>query len=463
MARARAAVSPSRDPFLDEVDRLIEYPVDAKGAPLKKGTKRYLYDPGSPDLCVRVTDTGAASYVIRVHDPLNGKYTYTKLGTYGDTTLEHARAAAANMRSMVKSEASFGRSYVEKKAADKQAKADVKRRTAITLQEALDRYVKRPGLAKDSIDDYKSCVGKHCEEWLPKPVSYITIERFERRFLEIHETNPPTALKAHRYLRAILRHQWKRDKGLFPEGVPIPSVRDLGNIKKPPPKDSRLDARDLPALRAKLLELDDYDRDYLLIMLFTGMRAGAVNTLRYDLTIDQTDKLNWRENRIMVYEATVDRDPVPLIINNTVKSIIQQRRERCGHLSPWLFWSRQNVMAKKAEDRDRPIGDNRQMFERLGLKHNKGDKLTAHDLRRSFSWLGRIACRVDKLVIGKLMLHSMRNLDVMDGYVSLEDRDLRRETNLIAKKIDGWMKSTYTKIDAELNPPDNDADLVYTL
>lgn len=442
----------SDDTFLNRVERISKRPVTASGGPLLPDSKRTLPHPDRDGLVARVTGTGKVSWHFRTIDKKTGKYVYQKITDHKKDRFHEVIYAWENIRTAARQVADRDQSLSAVRTAEKKEVKAASARTKETLRNAYESYISTKRLADATLKSMKYSILSNAQDWLDKPIAAITAQSFEAKFKKIFERTPSVAHKFRRYLKAILRASEKRNPGLFPSGVPVTEKRELRGYDEPDRKSSRLAPIDFPALLTTITKASDYERHFILLMLLTGLRADAVRTLRYDNCNLQVKSSSWSKGEIQVYDATVKRNTKPLIVSNVVQAIILHRHGMYGEKSPWLFWHRTFGDVRHREDPENALKDHKRIFERLAMKNDEGERLTAHDLRRTFSWIGRIACRCDKLVVMSLMLHSLKNLDVSDGYVGLKDDDFKRETNTISEKIISWLQSTPVKITAELNP-----------
>ena len=425
--------------------------------PAKKSFEE-IHDDAQKGLLVRVYKSGKAAYYAYLYDSVSRRKSYEKIADYADLPLDKARRTVADRLQRVAHKAADGESYVEEKQVKAAERKFEIKRSRLTLRKAMETYIDTKGLSTSSVKDYRNTLSaeRNSADVLDDPLSNLTLEWTAERFKTIYERSPAIAHKWRRYLHAVMSSTAEAHPDLFAGKLPIPRKRALRNFVAPGRKSNRLAGPFFPELRKRLLEADDYDRDYLLITLFTGMRSGAVMRLRYDMTINQRDQTKWREGVIYVYDATEDKPARELVISDAVRAIIVERQRKYGGVSPWLFWSRQY----KGKHPEKRCVDDRDIFARLDAPDNMGNRITAHDLRRTSSYIARAVLRVDPVIVARLHLQSTKNMPVPDGYVSPDDKDLRRETNRITEKIRTWMRSTPEEIEREIAGSERQDDVV---
>ncbi|HQT63439.1 MAG: hypothetical protein B7Z75_10810 [Acidocella sp. 20-57-95] len=246
-------------------------------AAVKKATetkKRVeLADATLPGLRLRITPTGAKSWVLAMRDPL-GRMRRFLLGAHPDKGVSEAREAARIMRASVKAGADPVVEARRTRAIGRDAKEGIG-----TLAAVIKIYGNKRGLTLKSWPECKKRIDSVFARLLDKPVA--TMRPGDLQFEADNWASPQSAAAAVRYLRPILK--WASDGG---RGY---VNRDLA-LLSPPAAVGRRDrvlskdelSRLIPALRAS-------DRPYghaMHLMLLTACRreeAGAARWRDMDL------------------------------------------------------------------------------------------------------------------------------------------------------------------------------------
>ena len=164
---------------------------------------------------------------------------------------------------------------------------DPKHKASIeTVRQALDSYLHaRSNLRARSATEYRRVVERHLEPWLDRPMREITREMVEERHRDIAElvekagryNGKATANGAMRALRVLWNYAAARTQ------LPANPVK-LGKQWFDVPRRTRLiKADDLPAFYAAVMALPNpVQRDYLLLLLFTGLRRREAAGLKWD-------------------------------------------------------------------------------------------------------------------------------------------------------------------------------------
>ena len=141
-------------------------------------------------------------------------------------------------------------------------------------------YLKaRKDLRERSVENYRHAVERHLETWLDRPLGKITADMVEDRHAAIGEAAGPAAANgAMRAFRALWNFALDRDSTL-----PANPARRLKRAWFPmPPRERLVRAVELPSFCKAVDALPSRThRDYLLLLLFTGLRRREAAELRW--------------------------------------------------------------------------------------------------------------------------------------------------------------------------------------
>ena len=148
----------------------------------KEGTGTIIYvDTETKGFGLRVTASGAASFIVQRMIAGTGKERRITIGEYGAWTVDDARSCAEEYIRSLK----LGIDPVEEKKAETAKKAE-DAKLAISLQEVLESYVDRSGKLKDgTAAEYRRHVEKVFTTWKDKPIAPITRDMVQERHREL--------------------------------------------------------------------------------------------------------------------------------------------------------------------------------------------------------------------------------------------------------------------------------------
>jgi integrase len=300
-----------------------------------------------------------------------------------------------------------------------------------TLKDALDRYLReRKDLKARTREFYKQAVEKNLADWLYKPLVEITRAMVEQRHAEIAERIQAQARKdqrkpgrigrcgtyaanhAMRSLRAIWNYAAEKD-----ENLPRNPVRLTRQWYPERPRERVLRPDQFKAwheaVRTKVTSATQ--RDYLLLLLYTGLRRGEGAALRWD----ECDLVN-AVIRLPASRTKANRR-LDLPMSDLVRDLLVARRA-VGVENEFVF---------AASSESGHIEDAREAQEEIEAA--TGIWLSPHDLRRCFVTVGAML-PLPALALPALVNHAMPD-GVTAGYARLGVEELRPAMQMIADRL----------------------------
>ena len=375
----------------------------------KAGCKSYVYDYEVKGLAVRITSAGHKSYVVRFLNAETKKHEYVKLGDSSAFDIRKARELARIKLGTLQTTMALGLDPKRERQ-----KATSKK---MTLQQALDRYIAdhsdkkmQSHLSDASQRDYRSCIQLHLKKYLDQSLTELTKQDFLRVYQTIGEVRPATALKLGRYTRAVLNYANEESDGNLFDKNPITAAlsgRLYGSVRK----QTFVQFDRMKEFFAAVERLEVNDQDFIYIALFSGLRAGAIRTLKWE-NLDLANKV------MHVYEAEEHKGTSALPICDYLIQRFEQRKQQASP-GEWVFPGKDG----------HHLVEHKKMFYRLNFATEKLDEpeamsesesiepdlITAHDLRRTFATMAA-SIGLSESVIGDLLLHKKSN-SVTAGYI----------------------------------------------
>ena len=332
-----------------------------------KGKRSLYYDSKMPHLAVRVSDTGTKSFL--VYRWVGGRALKRTLGRYPTMTIEQARRQAESCNAQL----SNGTDPLDEKR---------EQREEPSLQEVFRLY----------IEDYAK---HHCKTWKEmadlfkrylahlgcrriSSITHMEVQRLHSRLGT--DSGQTTANRAIELLKAVINKGKKW--GLFAGDNPCCGIEKY----KLKPRQRFLESDELPRLmRAIDEEPDETIRDFIWILLSTGVRKTNVLEMRWD----QLDL----PNAIWTIPDTKNGTSQTILLTEQELQILNKRHSpkrdfqwvfagkgACGHLvDPKKGWQR--------------------ILKRAGI-----EDLHLHDLRRSLgSYMAMTGASLS--VIGNVLNH----------------------------------------------------------
>ena len=363
--------------FVDNVDT----PKEVNGKP----GQVFYRDSALPGFGLRVTTGGSKAYIVETR--INKKVKRKTLGKQGVLTAEQARKLALNFLSEVAS----GHNPIAEENL-----GTIKR---ITLAEAFEDYIVcRKTLKESTIADYRRCMKDTFEDWKTKPLNTITKNMVEARHAKIGKRSPARANNAMRVLRAVFNHaiyKYEDDEGrpVF-EFNPVDRLNRNRAWYKIKRRQGYLKSHQITDWHKAIQTINETTRDYLLLLLLTGLRRSEASSLSWE-------NIDLKEKTLTVPE-TKNGEIHTLPLSDYLYDLLQRRYESTG--SPWVFPSKYT---------DGPLTEPRTAVDKV--IEITSVKFTLHDLRRTFITIAE-SLDIPAYALKRLMNHKNPN-DVTEGYI----------------------------------------------
>lgn len=380
----------------------------------KPGLGTVIYtDTETKGFGLRVTNSGAASFIIQRTIAGQSKERRITIGEYGAWTVEDARKEAEKHIALMRD----GIDPVAAKAEAKKAGEAM----AVTLRDVTDSYVQRPGKLKPrSIAAIERVVTTVFKEWEHKPIVQITDEMCRDRYKEMAEKglhgkrkggSPGQANQAFDILRALLNYAARQYKGADRKSLiqknPVVDILVDHKVTLEPRNDRYIPMEKvgeawhaLTIHRERVaLEKERTSTDLVMFLLLTGARLEEAASLTWANVkiFDDAAKCEWQ-----ITNRKRGKDIWMPLSSQAVE--ILQRRPRVEN-NPHVFASH-----SARGYMDQPRGALDRVVEVAG-KH-----LSAHDMRRTMTNIAIQKCRIEKFRIDLLTGHKPRKDDVTASY-----------------------------------------------
>lgn len=339
-----------------------------------------------PGFGVRITHRGAKSYIVEKR--VNGKNRRITLGRVEQLELGNARKEAFRLLQQM----SLG--------VDPVLERQKQHKKPPTLQDAYHSYLlARKNLSPDTLKDYERTMCSALGDWKKKPITSITKFMVEKRHRDLGAKGPARANNAMRVLRAIMNHArvtYEDEHGdpLLKEN-PVNRLSEIRAWYTIKPRERIIKTHQLKAWFEATLKLDsDIARDYLQLLLFTGLRRKEAATLKW------TD-IDFKEKTLTIRE-TKNHCTHTLPLTGVLIELFEQRRHQ--RLNEYVFPSTRGCGYYKKPE----MAINR-VIELSGVE------FSLHDLRRTFITIAE-GLNTPGYVLKRLLNHKNPN-DVTESYI----------------------------------------------
>ena len=340
---------------------------------------------------------GTGSKVYIAEGKVNNKTVRVTIGRHGIFTAEQARQEAKNVLGMIAR-------GINPNDVDK-----AKRARSVTLSEAFQAYLKaRSSLKPRTIYDYKRLMGTYLADWQNKPLVEISKDMIEHKHREIGMRSPAQANLTMRFVRAILNFaigQYEDSAGnpIIADN-PIKRLSQTRSWYRVDRRNTVIKAHDLPAWLKAVHNLTDDTvgpnreliRDYLLLLLFTGLRR------------EEGLSLTWKQVDLKAKTLTLpdpkNRQAHVLPLSDFLYTLLMRRYAETGKSSPFVF---------PGDGIKGYLNEPGKQMKRV--TEESGVAFTLHDLRRTFITVAE-SLDISAYAVKRLANHKMAN-DVTAGYI----------------------------------------------
>jgi integrase len=366
-------------------------------------------------LAVRITAGGTRAFVLE--KLVHRRVRRITIGRHGEISLDQARRRAQALLGQIAD-------GLDPTAERKRTEA-----AAVTLDQVFEDYVRERQPKPKSVADYNRAIHLAFGDWRRRPLSAITREAVSRRFNKLRDENGPAwANLCMRLLRAIFNFaagKYADDRGQSPFAAN--PVRVLSETKAWARIDRRrtvIKPHELESWYAGVRRLSNpMIRDYMLLLLFTGLRSG------------EGARLCWADvdfaGQTLTVPDTKNGLPHTLPLSNFVHDLLASRRRLSGgkFVFPGDGSSGHLITAKKSKKK---------------VVDASGVSFSFHDLRRTFETVAE-SLDISAYALKRLLNHADGS-DVTAGYIVASAERLREPMQKIADFLLRAMKVEPTKI-----------------
>jgi integrase len=384
-----------------QLSKITKRTVDA--LPLPAEAQVLYFDSSLPGFGIRVSPTCKAYFAER---RVHGKTVRVTIGRHGVLTPEQARKEASRLLGQM----TMGENPI---ALRRRAKV-----AGVTLGEAFEAFAStRRSLKPRTVYDYRRCLEVAFGDWKARPIRSISRDMVQHRHAKLWETRGEAyANLSMRFLRSLLNFAAVQyDDGTGQSVLTENPVARLSLLRawyRVERRQTVIKAHQLPRWFEAVQSLSDSSggeavsetvRDYLLLLLFTGLRRQEGAQLKWS-DVDLTD-------RTLLIRDTKNRDPHRLPLPEYLLQMLRDRKARTR--SPYVFPGRgpEGYLIE-------PRHYLRKVVQRSGVH------FTLHDLRRTFVTVAE-GLDIPAYALKRLINHRMSG-DVTAGYIITDVERLRR-------------------------------------
>lgn len=379
----------------------------------KTAQKRY-YDDNLKGFGVRITSGGTRAFF--VEKLIKKKLCRITLGRYPELTAEMAKNEAKKLLGQI----AMGIDPIAEKRTAQMRE--------VTLNDVFTDYLQvRKSLKQTTIINYKQILNKAFATWGDKPLVSITKDKIAKHHEKLGNAHGEAyANLAMRILRALFnfaagQYEDSQGKSLITEN-PVKRLSQTRAWYRIERRQTFIKSHELAPWYEALKQLTNTTlQDYLLLILFTGLRRQEAAMLKWD-------QIDLKAKTLTVLD-TKNHEPHALPLSGFLFELLQLRK--ANRTNEYVF-SGTGVAGHIVEPR-------KQMSKITLLS---SIHFTVHDLRRTFITIAE-SLDIPAYALKRLLNHKMSN-DVTAGYIVADVERLRKPMQLITdylRKCMGLLES----------------------
>ncbi|MDF1827556.1 MAG: integrase arm-type DNA-binding domain-containing protein [Legionellaceae bacterium] len=370
-----------------------------------KTTQKRYYDDNIKGFGVRVTSGGTKAFFLE--KSIKNKLCRITLGRYPELTAEMAKNEAKKLLGQI----AMGIDPVAEKRSAQMRE--------VTLNEVFNDYIQvRKSLKKTTVTNYKQILSKAFSNWGKKPLVSITKDKIAKHHEKLGSSHGEAyANLSMRVLRALFnfaagQYEDSQGKSLITEN-PVKRLSQTRAWYRIERRQTFIRSHELAPWYEALKQLTNTTlQDYLLLILFTGLRRQEAAMLKWD-------QIDLKAKTLTVLD-TKNHEPHTLPLSDYLFTLLQSRKE--NRTNEYVF-AGTGVAGYIVEPR-------KQMAKITQLS---GIQFTVHDLRRTFITIAE-SLDIPAYALKRLLNHKMSN-DVTAGYIVADVERLRKPMQLITDYI----------------------------
>lgn len=345
-------------------------------------------------LAVRITAGGTKSFVLEML--VARRVRRMTLGRCSDLTVAEARAIAQARRADI----AKGIDPMEEK---KRSAAG-----AVALGGVYQAYLGNRALSARTRGDYDRAITIAFADWKDKPLVRIERSMIAARFIKLRDEHGPAwANLCMRMLRAVFNFaiaQYADGSGSSPfPSNPVKILSETRSWARVDRRHTLIQRHQLTDWYAAVISLpNSIVRDYLLLLLFTGLRRREASKLRWS-DIDFA-------GRTLTVSITKNGRPHTLPLSGYLFDLLVERRQQTAGEFVFPGLGKSGIL-------ESPKRSQRQVVEKSGVA------FSLHDLRRTFITVAE-SLDIPTYALKRLLNHADGS-DVTGGYIVMDIERLR--------------------------------------
>ncbi|MBA2653781.1 MAG: integrase family protein [Gammaproteobacteria bacterium] len=366
-----------------------------KAQPPKEKDQIFYRDGELKGFALRVTASGVKSFVVETL--IGNKVRRMTIGRYGKLTTEQARVEAKKLLGKIAS-------GIDPIAERQQARAK-----SVTLKEVFEDYLKaRKGLKPTTVFDYQRVMRESFANWQNKPLLDITKDLVARRHSKLGENSQARANLSMRVLRALFNFamtQYEDAQGwsLITDN-PVRRLSQSRAWYRVEHRQNYIKPHELAPWYEGVQNLKNETlRDYLLLLVFTGLRRQEGAQLKWS-------QVDLRARTLTIVD-TKNHESHTLPVSDYLFELLSRRKEVATSQFVFPGGGVGGYIVEPRKQMDKVI-------------QTSGISFILHDLRRTFITIAE-SLDISAYAVKRLANHKMKQ-DITSSYIVTDVERLRK-------------------------------------
>ena len=281
---------------------------------------------------------------------------------------------------------------------------------SITLQQAFDEFLEKRDLKERTVWDYQRAMNISFKIWKRKRIIDVTREMVSRHYTKLgDQIGKAQANQSMRFLRSLINFaagQYENGDGKpLIKDNPVSIITQTKTWYRVERRQTIIKNHDLASwFEAVDLLNSDLVKDYLKVLLFTGLRRQEAMKLQWD-------QVNLKAKTLTVID-TKNRNPLTLPFGTFILKLLKDRKSKATD-SPFVF---------PGSGKTGHLVESK--YQTAQVTKESGIKFCLHDLRRVFINTAE-SLDISSYAVKQLVNHST-NGDVTAGYMVSDPERLRK-------------------------------------
>ena len=291
---------------------------------------------------------------------------------------------------------------------------------SVTLQQAYDQFLEKRDLKERTIWDYQRAMDISFKSWKRKRIIDVTREMVSRHYTKLgNQIGKAQANQSMRFLRSLINFaagQYENGDGKpLIKDNPVSIITQTKTWYRVERRQTIIKNHDLASWFESVDSLNgDLVKDYLKVLLFTGLRRQEAMKLRWD-------QVDLKAKTLTIID-TKNRNPLTLPLGPFILKLLKDRKQDATD-SPFVF---------PGTGKTGHLVESK--YQTAQVTKESGIKFCLHDLRRVFINTAE-SLDISSYAVKQLVNHSTGG-DVTAGYMVSDPERLRKpmeriETHLL--------------------------------